>query len=73
MYSSLAAGDRFPSNEMPSEVRRRLKTLPSASGYPAYLRVFSSIPADPFGSGDDDEDMLFAQDISPSEGRVQQR
>ena len=38
----------------------------SASGFSAYQLVFGSNPADNFGWGDEDEDLLFAQDTSLS-------
>ena len=55
----------------PSEVRLRLSTLLSASGFPAHL-VFGSNPADLFSGGADAADLLPARDI-PLSGQFAQR
>ena len=49
-----------------AEVRRRLHTLISGGGCPAYQLVFGSNQVDLFWSGDTGEDLLLARDTSPS-------
>ena len=72
IYNRLAADDRFASKQILSEVQWCLNTLPSYSGYSAYQLVFGSNPANLFGRGDADEDLLFTQDTSLS-GQLVQR
>ena len=49
-----------------SEIQFRLNAMLASNGFSAYQMVFGSNPADNFGWGDEDEDLLFAQDTSLS-------
>ena len=57
---------RSPGRQLFAEVQFCLNTMVAASGFSAYQLVFGSNPADNFGWGDEDEDLLFAQDTSLS-------
>ena len=57
---------RFSGRQLIAEIQFCLNTMVSTSGFSAYQLVFGSNPADNFGWGDDDEDLLFAQDTSLS-------
>ena len=60
------ADGRYAGRRLIAEVQFCVSTTLPASGFPAYQTVFGSNPADNFGWGDGDEDLLFAQDASPS-------
>ena len=62
IYDRLAAGGRFSNKNLPFEVQWRLNTLPSASWYSGYQHAFGPNSADLSGWGEDDEDVLFAED-----------
>ena len=64
IYNRLVEDDRFSSEEILGEVQWRLNTMLATSGFSAYQMVFGSNPADLFGWGDSEEDLLFAQDAS---------
>ena len=66
IYNRLAAGGRFSLRQSLSEIQRRLNTVFSASGYSACHLVFGLNPAGLSGCENEDEDLLFAQETSPS-------
>ena len=63
-FNRLVGDDRFSSWQLSVEMRWRLKTMISASGFPAYRMAFGSNWAELFGWEDTDEDLTFAQDAS---------
>ena len=64
IFNRLIEDDRFPSGQILGEVQRCLNSMLASSGFSAYQMVFGSNPADLFGWGDSDEDLLFAQGTS---------
>ena len=58
IFNRLVADDRCPAS--------RLDPLLPSSGWSAYKVVFRSNSADMYGRGNDGEDLLWAQDTSPS-------
>ena len=63
-YTRLVANDRVSGAQVHAESQRFLDTLISSGGYSAYQLVFGPNPVDLLGVGDEDEDLLFAQDTS---------
>ena len=64
IYNRMHAEGRYAGRRLISEVQFCLNTMPSTNGFSACHLVFGSNPADNFGWGDEDEDLLFAQDAS---------
>ena len=71
-YNRLMEDDRFPREQILTEVQWCLNTLISGGGFSAYQLVFGSNPADLFGWVYEDEDLPLAQDTSLSGQNVQQ-
>ena len=63
-FNRLSENDRYSGRQILAEAQWRLNTMISASGYSASRFVFGSNPADLYGWGDQEEDLLFAQDAS---------
>ena len=55
----MVADERSAGEQISAEVQWRLNTLISSSEYSANRLVFGSNPADLFGRGDKDDDLLF--------------
>ena len=68
----VVAGGRFSGEQLLAEVQWRLNSLISGAGYSAYQVVFGSNSEDFFVRGNKDEDLLSAQDASPSRQFAQQ-
>ena len=66
IYKRMHFDGRYAGLQLISEVQFCMNALLSTNGISAYQPVFGSNPADNFGWGDEDEDLLFAQDTSPS-------
>ena len=62
----MKADGRYAGRQLISEIRFCLNAMLASNGFSAYQMVFGSNPADNFGWGDEDEDLLFAQDTSLS-------
>ena len=62
----MMADDRFSGRQVLTEVQWCLNSMISASGYSAFQLVFGSNPADFYGWGDRDDDLVFAQETSVS-------
>ena len=72
IYYRLVADDSFSGKQIFAEVARCLYALISGGRYSAYQLVFGSNPVDLLGWDDQYEDLLFAQDTSPSGQFVRQ-
>ena len=72
MCDRLGDDDRFSRWKLPSGAQWCLNSMISASGFPAYQKVFGSYPEDFFGWGDNDADLMFTQDTSLAGQFVQQ-
>ena len=66
IYNRLIAEDRYPGRRILAGVEWRLNIMVSAIGYSVSQLVFGSNVVDIYGWGDQDEDLLFAQDASAS-------
>ena len=64
IYNRLHADGRFAGRQLISDVQFCLDTMLSTDGFSANQLVFGSNPADNFGWGAGDEDLLLAQDSS---------
>ena len=61
----MQADGRYAGRQPLSEVQFCLNAMLATNGFSAYQMAFGSNLADIFGWGDEDEDLLFAQDTSP--------
>ena len=66
MYNRMQADGRYARRQLVSEVQFCLNAMLVTIGFSAYKVAFGSNPADTFGWGDEDEDLLFSQDTSLS-------
>ena len=66
IYNRMQADGQYAGRQLISEAQFRLNATQSANGFSAYQMVFRSIPADNFGWGDEDADLLFERDTSLS-------
>ena len=66
IYNRVKADGRYAGRQPITEIQFCLNAMLASNGFAAYQMVFGSNPADNFGWGDEDEDLLFAQDTSPS-------
>ena len=64
IYDRMHADGRYAGRQLTSEVQFCLKTMLSTNRFSAYQLLFGNNPADNFGWGGEDEDLLFAQDAS---------
>ena len=72
IYNRMKADGRYAGWQLITEIQFCLNTMLASNGFSAYQMVFGSNPADNFGWGDEDEDLLCAQDTSLSEQFVAQ-
>ena len=72
IYYRLIAGDPKAGRQILAEAQWRLHTMKSAGVYSAFHLVFESYPVDQYGWGDQDEDLLPAQNSSVSGQFAQQ-
>ena len=62
----MKADGRYAGRQLITGIQFCLNTMLASNGFSAYLIAVGSNPADNFGWGEEDEDLLYAQDTSLS-------
>ena len=66
IYNRMEAGGRYAGRQLITEIHFCLNAMLARNGFSARQMAFGGNPADNFGWGDEDENLLFAQGTSLS-------